>query len=181
MGVEPTPDLTGPTTILKTADATGRQPPPGQRRKIVADSLTTPYPSAKMPLRFLAEIAQLVEQCTENAWVLSSSLSLGTRLGQHNRSWSAPQFAGLVQLVEHLLAKEKVVGSSPIARSTKNLPPGRFFVVCPSKNGDYFVCDDGGGWFSCPNITHPPTKPASAPLNPPMSEKTHGTSDVVVS
>ncbi len=65
-----------------------------------------------MPSIVLAEIAQLVEQCTENAWVLSSSLSLGTTSASQR-----VERAGVVQLVEHLLAKEKVVGSSPIARS----------------------------------------------------------------
>ncbi len=81
---------------------------------VMARRLTSPYPSAKMPLRNLAEIAQLVEQCTENAWVLSSSLSLGTCSAS-----AGPGFAGLVQLVEHLLAKEKVEGSSPLARSDR--------------------------------------------------------------
>ena len=47
---------------------------------------------------------------TENHGVASSILALGT-LGQ------TAGYAGVVQLVERLLAKEKVVGSSPIARS----------------------------------------------------------------
>ena len=58
-----------------------------------------------------AEIAQLVEHATENRGVASSILALGT-LGLLQ-----PVHAGVVQLVERLLAKEKVVGSSPIARS----------------------------------------------------------------
>jgi hypothetical protein len=58
-----------------------------------------------------AEIAQLVEHATENRGVASPILALGTQgqiIGLH---------AGIVQLVEHLLAKEKVTGSSPVARS----------------------------------------------------------------
>ena len=53
-----------------------------------------------------AEIAQLVEHATENRGVHSSILCLGTR--------------GRGSVVERLLAKEKVVGSNPIARSTRN-------------------------------------------------------------
>ena len=52
-----------------------------------------------------AEVAQLVEQRTENPRVAGSIPAFGTAQ------------AGVVQLVERLLAKEKVVGSSPIARS----------------------------------------------------------------
>ncbi len=36
--------------------------------------------------------------------------------------------AGVVQLVECLLAKEKVVGSNPIARSQKTLEKGSFLL-----------------------------------------------------
>jgi hypothetical protein len=57
----------------------------------------------------------LVEHATENCGVVSSILTLGTpdllQVGP----------AGVVQLVERLLAKEKVVGSSPIARSQLRL------------------------------------------------------------
>jgi len=53
----------------------------------------------------------LVEHATENCGVASSILALGT-LGQKQAV-----DAGIVQLVEHLLAKEKVTGSSPVARS----------------------------------------------------------------
>ena len=60
---------------------------------------------------FLAEIAQLVEHMTENHGVASSILALGiVTLLKDN-------YAGIVQLVERLLAKEKVTGSSPVARS----------------------------------------------------------------
>ena len=59
-----------------------------------------------------AEIAQLVEHATENRGVASSILALGT-----SRPDGEAVYAGVVQLVERLLAKEKVVGSSPIARS----------------------------------------------------------------
>ena len=51
-----------------------------------------------------AEIAQLVEHATENRGVRSSILRLGTTCGRGS-------------VVERLLAKEKVVGSNPIARS----------------------------------------------------------------
>jgi hypothetical protein len=48
---------------------------------------------------------------TENHGVASSILALGT-LGLEKG-----KIAGIVQLVERLLAKEKVTGSSPVARS----------------------------------------------------------------
>ena len=63
-------------------------------------------------LNVKAEIAQLVEHATENRGVPSSILGLGT-----SRPDGRADNAGVVQLVERLLAKEKVVGSSPIARS----------------------------------------------------------------
>jgi hypothetical protein len=49
---------------------------------------------------------------TENHGVASPILALGI-LGLIIKAESA----GIVQLVEHLLAKEKVTGSSPVARS----------------------------------------------------------------
>ena len=58
-----------------------------------------------------AEIAQLVEHATENCGVPSSILGLGT-LG-----WRGMLVCGRGSVVERLLAKEKVVGSNPIARS----------------------------------------------------------------
>ena len=74
--------------------------------------LDNPVSNGKITPHFeQAEIAQLVEHATENCGVDSSILSLGT-LGL-----DTGRFAGVVQLVECLLAKEKVVGSSPIARS----------------------------------------------------------------
>jgi hypothetical protein len=52
----------------------------------------------------------LVEHATENCGVASSILALGT--------WPESQvFCGRGSVVERLLAKEKVVGSNPIARS----------------------------------------------------------------
>ena len=59
-----------------------------------------------------AEIAQLVEHATENRGVASSILALGTF-----SAWRVGQLCGCSSVVERLLAKEKVVGSSPIARS----------------------------------------------------------------
>ena len=53
----------------------------------------------------------MVEHATENCGVVSSILTLGTP------DPGGSVIAGVVQLVERLLAKEKVVGSSPIARS----------------------------------------------------------------
>ncbi len=61
---------------------------------------------------FKAEIAQLVEHATENRGVASPILALGT-LGLKER----PGMRGRGSVVERLLAKEKVVGSNPIARS----------------------------------------------------------------
>ena len=58
-----------------------------------------------------AEVAQLVEHATENRRVDSSSLSLGTRPIYLGR------LAGVAQLVERLLAKEKVRSSNLLARS----------------------------------------------------------------
>ena len=79
-----------------------------------------------------AEIAQLVEHATENRGVASSILALGI-LGQ-----TRGRHAGVVQLVERLLAKEKVVGSNPIARSrTQNRR--RFFNL-------RFVSGDVAKW-----------------------------------
>ena len=80
--------------------------------------MTIPYGAVKIVLRcrftldVKAEIAQLVEHATENRGVASSILALGT-----SRPDDQAVYAGVVQLVERLLAKEKVVGSSPIARS----------------------------------------------------------------
>ena len=59
----------------------------------------------------MAEIAQLVEHATENRGVVSSILTLGT-LGPKCTT------CGRGSVVERLLAKEKVVGSNPIARSS---------------------------------------------------------------
>jgi hypothetical protein len=59
-----------------------------------------------------AEIAQLVEHATENRGVASSILALGTF-----SAWREGRICGCSSVVERLLAKEKVVGSSPIARS----------------------------------------------------------------
>ena len=56
----------------------------------------------------------MVEHATENCGVVSSILTLGTP------DLNSVRPAGVVQLVERLLAKEKVVGSSPIARSIEN-------------------------------------------------------------
>ena len=58
-----------------------------------------------------ADIAQLVEHATENRGVVSSILTLGT-LGAKKGS-----ACGRGSVLERLLAKEKVVGSNPIARS----------------------------------------------------------------
>ena len=80
--------------------------------------MTIPIGAVKITLRcrftpdVKAEIAQLVEHATENRGVASSILALGT-----SRPDGLAGYAGVVQLVERLLAKEKVVGSSPIARS----------------------------------------------------------------
>lgn len=55
----------------------------------------------------------MVEHATENRGVASPILALGTSRPNEKRA----TLAGIVQLVEHLLAKEKVTGSSPVARS----------------------------------------------------------------
>ena len=78
-------------------------------------------------MRFQAEIAQLVEHATENCGVASPILALGTR--PENQAT-----CGRSTVVVRLLAKEKVVGSNPIARSlahrdwlsTLNTGGGRF-------------------------------------------------------
>ena len=57
-----------------------------------------------------AEIAQLVEHATENRGVPSPILGLGTRS-------AGLTLCGRSTVVVRLLAKEKVVGSNPIARS----------------------------------------------------------------
>jgi hypothetical protein len=61
-----------------------------------------------------AEVAQSVEHSTENAGVPSSILGLGTSVLTILNS----AVSGSGSVVEHLLAKEKVVGSNPIFRST---------------------------------------------------------------
>ena len=61
-------------------------------------------------VHFQAEIAQLVEHATENCGVASPILALGTRP-------EIRAFCGRSTVVVRLLAKEKVVGSNPIARS----------------------------------------------------------------
>ena len=53
----------------------------------------------------------MVEHATENCGVVSSILTLGTP------DLNIVRTAGVVQLVERLLAKEKVMGSNPTARS----------------------------------------------------------------
>ena len=65
---------------------------------------------AHLEERFQAEIAQLVEHTTENCGVAGSIPALGT-LGLNGRP------CGRSTVVVRLLAKEKVVGSNPIARS----------------------------------------------------------------
>ena len=57
----------------------------------------------------------MVEHATENCGVVSSILTLGTPGLKQVRP------AGVVQLVERLLAKEKVMGSNPTARSPRRL------------------------------------------------------------
>ena len=70
----------------------------------------------------------MVEQRTENPRVASSILAFGTRkvnrlttkmLSGTMRRLAKQTLAGVVQLVEHLLAKEKVTGSSPVTRFEK--------------------------------------------------------------
>ena len=78
-------------------------------------SLTSPKHASRIGrqlelFQFNAEIAQLVEHATENRRVDSSSLSLGIIGLTADR-------AGVVQLVERLLAKEKVTSSNLVARS----------------------------------------------------------------
>ena len=61
-----------------------------------------------------AEVAQLVEHRPEEAGVVSSNLTLGTK---HAVSSRATKRAEVAQLVEHHLAKVRVAGSSPVFRS----------------------------------------------------------------
>ena len=104
MGVEPTVARSGdPPTVLKTAEPTGTQPSPPAAYAMMASpvkacrqrALTRKPPNCLTTIRQAsritqrAEVAQLVEQRTENAWVPSSSLGLGTSAG-----W---QRAGVVQ------------------------------------------------------------------------------------
>jgi hypothetical protein len=64
----------------------------------------------------------LVEHATENRGVAGSIPALGTTF-RHKRNLYAVRYnqsiAGVAQLVEHLLAKEKVTSSSLVARSGK--------------------------------------------------------------
>ena len=63
----------------------------------------------------------MVEHGTENAGVDSSTLSLGTSSKGRLGALSSAPASGSGSVVEHLLAKERVVGSNPIFRSI--LPP----------------------------------------------------------
>ena len=53
----------------------------------------------------------MVEHIVENYGVVSSILTRGTY-------YVHPSFAAVVQLVEHLVANEKVTGSTPVRRSS---------------------------------------------------------------
>ena len=70
-----------------------------------------------------AQIAQLVEQRTENPRVTGSIPVLGT-----SRKAIKYIFARVAQLVEHDLAKVGVAGSSPVSRSLKPVKTG--FLFC---------------------------------------------------
>ena len=59
----------------------------------------------------------MVEHATENRSVVSSILSLGTPAQR-------VKICGCSSVVERLLAKEKVVGSNPIARFRLSLADG---------------------------------------------------------
>ena len=82
----------------------------------LAHSLTSSGSCAKMS-RAVAAVAQLVEHLTENQGVPSSSLGCGTRI-------EFIAACGRGSVVEHLLAKERVVGSNPIARFLFKLAEG---------------------------------------------------------
>ncbi len=112
-GVHRDPTIPGPRIAQRrllcqaqTVTRASRHLPPG--------SLTTVVPNAR--ICFWAEVAQSVEQRTENAWVPSSSLGLGTERAARSRIF----VCGRSSVVERLLAKEKVVGSNPIARFVTN-------------------------------------------------------------
>gem|GEM_PF-3360163 len=72
-------------------------------------------------LSFRAEVAQVVEQRTENPRVSSSTLLLGTkdRRGAPESLLLAGRLSGSSSAVERLLAKEEVAGSNPVFRSKK--------------------------------------------------------------
>ena len=74
----------------------------------------------------------MVEHATENCGVVSSILTLGTPDLKPVRP------AGVVQLVERLLAKEKVMGSNPTARSLF------FFGVVAKRQGKGLQNPDHG-------------------------------------
>ena len=72
-----------------------------------------------------AEVAQSVEHSTENAGVVSSILTLGTLQAAHRHTITRSPSAGRTKraggrssVVERVLAKDEVVGSNPIARSS---------------------------------------------------------------
>ena len=68
-------------------------------------------------MMFGAEVAQSVEHSTENAGVVSSILTLGTLRRSASPCRRLRDTSGSGSVLEHLLAKEKVVGSNPIFRS----------------------------------------------------------------
>ena len=67
-------------------------------------------------MRLCAEVAQSVEHSAENAGVASSILALGTP-GASVAGGPEGQASGSGSVVERLLAKEKVTGSTPVFRS----------------------------------------------------------------
>ena len=72
-------------------------------------------------MSLLAEVAQVVEQRTENPRVSSSTLLLGTKdIRNAPESFLLPgHLSGSSSAVERLLAKEEVAGSNPVFRSKK--------------------------------------------------------------
>ena len=66
-------------------------------------------------MHFQAEVAKMVTALVWKTWDVSSSLTFGTL--ESSLKFYRIKYAGIAQLVERLLAKEKVAGSNPVSRS----------------------------------------------------------------
>ena len=106
----------------------GRQPPSFAPTHLRRPAVALTPTAALITIMGLRRGSSAVEQRTENPRVVGSIPTLGT-------AGRSPFLGGSGSVVEHLLAKERVVGSNPIFRSTfpYEFPP-RPIVDIPTLN-----------------------------------------------